>query len=180
MHACARSSRVLSSRLLALLVLLSAAPGSARERAATASPLLGASPGPFVALSVANLDRQVAWYRDTLGFTVTARGTVGDRKIPYAHLREGTILLELLQWPGARPRAQAAPGTADPVELHGFFKSGVVVADVAALYHSLRSQGVRFDYELRKHSNGSRSFGLRDPEDNLWQFFGDLPAIEAG
>ena len=166
-----RSSRVFHCQLLALLILLTTAPVAAQAKATAASPLLGAAPGPFVALSVSNLDRQIAWYRDVLGFTVSARGTVGDRKIPYAHLREGPILLELLQWPGARPRAQAAPGTEDPVEIHGFFKSGVVVADVNALYRHFQARGVKFDYELRQHS-GSRSFGLRDPEDNLWQFFG--------
>ncbi len=130
--------------------------------------------GLLIAASAAaqDLDRQIAWYRDTLGFTVSARGTVGDRKIPYAHLREGTVFLELLQWPGARPRAQGAPGTTDSVELYGFFKSGLVMADVGALYRHFRAKGVKFDYELRQHSDSSRSFGLRDPEDNLWQFFG--------
>lgn len=165
-------SRVSPRRLLAMLVLLVAVRAAAEEKAAATAPLLGATPGPFVALSVANLDRQIAWYRDTLGFTVSARGTVGDRKIPYAHLREGTIFLELLQWPGARPRAQAASGTTDPVEIHGFFKSGFMVADVGAVYRHFQAKGVKFDYELRQHSDGSRSFGLRDPEDNLWQFFG--------
>lgn len=167
-----KSSRVLHCQLLALLVLLCSAPVAAQAKATATTPLLGTAPGPFVALSVGNLDRQIAWYRDTLGFTVSVRGTVGDRRIPYAHMREGTIFLELLQWPGARPRAQAAPGTTDPVEIQGFFKSGVVVADVIALYRHFQAKGVKFDYELRQHSNGSRSFGLRDPEDNLWQFFG--------
>jgi catechol 2,3-dioxygenase-like lactoylglutathione lyase family enzyme len=164
--------RVVHRRLLALLVFLMTAPVGAQRKVTATQPLLGPAPGPFVALSVANLDRQIAWYRDTLGFTVAARGTVGHRKIPYAHLREGTVFLELLQWPGARPRAQAVPGSTDPVELHGFFKSGLVVADVAALYRHFQAKGVRFDYELRQHSDGSRSFGLRDPEENLWQFFG--------
>lgn len=165
--------RVRHFQLLALLLaVLSAAPVAAQEQAAAATPLLGTAPGPFVALSVANLDAQIAWYRDTFGLKVSARGTVGERKIPYAHLREGTVFLELLQWPGARPRAQAAPGTTDPVEIHGFFKSGVVVADVAALYRHFQARRVKFDYALRQHSNGTSSFGLRDPEGNLWQFFG--------
>ena len=167
-----KSFRVFHCQLLTLLVLLAAAPLAAQAKATVTTPLLGTTPGPFVALSVGNLDRQIAWYRDTLGFTVSARGTVGDRKISYAHLREGAILLEMVQWPGARRRAQAAPGTTDPVEIHGFFKSGVVVADVTALYRHFQAKGVKCDYELRQHSNGSRSFGLRDPEDNLWQFFG--------
>ena len=158
-------------RFLALLALLMASPAAAQEKS-SAAPLLGATPGPFVALSVGNLDRQIAWYRDTLGFRVSARGTVGPRQIPYAHLREGTVFLELLQWPGARSRTQVAPRTTDAVEIYGFFKSGLVVADVEALYRHLEAKGVKFDYALREHADGSRSFGLRDPEDNLWQFFG--------
>jgi uncharacterized glyoxalase superfamily protein PhnB len=162
------------ARLLTVLLVLLVAPVAAQapSKAAEAAPLLGNTPGPFLALSVANLDRQVAWYRDTLGFTVSERGTAGNRKIPYAHLRQGTVFLEMLQWPGGRPRVQAAPGTTDPVEIHGFFKGGVVVDDVATLYRNLRAKGATFDYELREHAIGRRSFGLRDPEGNVWQFFG--------
>jgi catechol 2,3-dioxygenase-like lactoylglutathione lyase family enzyme len=162
------------ARLLAmpLALLVAHAAAQAPPKTPDAAPLLGATPGPFLALSVADLDRQIVWYRDTLGFTLSERGTAGNRKIPYAHLRQGTIFFELLQWPGGRPRAQAAPGTTDPVEIHGFFKGGVVVDDVAGLYARLRAKGVAFDYELREHAKGRRSFGLRDPEGNLWQFFG--------
>lgn len=162
------------ARLLAvpLVLLVAHAAAQAPPKAPEAAPLLGATPGPFIALSVADLDRQIAWYRDTLGFTVSERGTSGTRKIPYAHLRQGSIFIEVLQWPGGRPRAQAAPGTTDPVEIHGFFKSGLVVSDVAALFRRLQGKGVKFEYELREHPNGRHSFGVTDPEGNLWQFFG--------
>jgi uncharacterized glyoxalase superfamily protein PhnB len=157
---------------LPLVLLVVPVAAQAPPKAPEAAPLLGATPGPFIALSVADLERQIAWYRDTLGFTVSERGTAGTRKIPYAHLRQGSIFIEVLQWPGGRPRAQASPGTTDPVEIHGFFKSGFVVADVAALYRHLQGKGVKFEWELREHPNGLRSFGLKDPEGNLWQFFG--------
>ena len=161
------SALMLSVALNSLHAQATAGPSSP-----VATPLLGATPGPFIALSVADLDRQVAWYRDTLGFVVSAQGTVGPRRIPYAHLRQGSIFLELMQWPGARPLAAAVPGATDPVEVLGFFKSGIVVSDVAALFRHFQSTGVKFEYELRQHSADSRSFGLRDPEGNLWQFFG--------
>jgi catechol 2,3-dioxygenase-like lactoylglutathione lyase family enzyme len=114
----------------------------------------------------------VSWYRDTLGFTVFAQGTVGQRNIRYALLKQDTALLEIVQWPDARPLKQAAPATSDPVEIHGFFKSGVVVTDVRAVHDRLQALGVAFDYDLQEHPGGYRSFGIRDPEGNLLQIFG--------
>jgi hypothetical protein len=80
--------------------------------------------------------------------------------------------MEILQWPDARPRVEAAPGTTDPVQIHGFFNSGIVVADIQGLSHCFQVLGLAFEYELHALSAGYRSFGLRDPEGNLLQFFG--------
>jgi catechol 2,3-dioxygenase-like lactoylglutathione lyase family enzyme len=135
--------------------------------------LLGEPVAPFIALSVASLDRMLPWYRDTLGFRVHSTGTAPTGNIRFALLRHGDALIELLQLPNARPRTEAAPGTAGPHEIHGFFKSGVVVTDIDAAYRRARERGLTIAYELGQPPNGPyRSFGVRDPEGNLLQFFG--------
>lgn len=158
------------------------ATGSARLHAQSPAPattdtvatgLLGSTSGPFLALSVANLDRMVAWYRDTLGFRVFNTGTAPNGTIRFALLQQGNALVELLQLPDARSRGAAAPGTTAAHHVHGFFKSGFVVADIDAVYRRVRAMRLPLAYELGQPPGGPyRSFGLRDPEGNLLQFFG--------
>jgi ketosteroid isomerase-like protein/sugar lactone lactonase YvrE/catechol 2,3-dioxygenase-like lactoylglutathione lyase family enzyme len=151
----------------------SPAPAPRSARPASADTLLGTPTGPFIAVSVADLDRMLAWYRDTLGFSVHRSGISPNGQIRFALLRSGAALVELLQIPGAVPRAEAAPRTTGSHQIHGFFKSGLVVADIDRAYRRLQGMGVRFDYDLgRPAENPMRSFGVRDPEGNLVQFFG--------
>jgi catechol 2,3-dioxygenase-like lactoylglutathione lyase family enzyme len=135
--------------------------------------LLGEPVAPFIALSVASLDRMLPWYRDTLGFHVHSTGTAPNGNIRFALLRHGDALVELLQLPNARPRTEAAASTTAAHEIHGFFKSGVVVQDIDAAYRRARERGIPLAYELGQPPNGpDRSFGVRDPEGNLLPFFG--------
>lgn len=139
-----------------------------------AAPLLGAHPAPFIAISVADIDAQVAWYTQTLGFEVGSQGSVPGRNIRFALLRQGSAMIELLQIPEARPRSVAARDASDASRIHGFFKGGMVVEDVAGLFQRLKAQGVTFSFELGQPPGGGpyRVFGLSDPEGNLLQFFG--------
>jgi catechol 2,3-dioxygenase-like lactoylglutathione lyase family enzyme len=156
-----------------LAVSLVVALFTTQVRAADAPALLGDSPGTFFAISVADLDKVLPWYRDMLGFRVYSEGVAPNRPIRFALLQQGAALIELLQLPDAKPRAEAAPGTTAAHQIHGFFKGGFVVKDIDAVYARLKRLGVKFDYELGKPPNGPyRSFGVRDPEGNLLQFFG--------
>ena len=156
-----------------LTSLLLAGSLGAQTPAADTTALLGPRPAPFLALSVADLDRQLAWYRDTLGFQVYSEGVAPNGTIRFALLQQGQTLLELLQLPDAKPLGTAAPGIAGPYLIHGFFKSGFVVADIDAVYRRIVALGIRLAYDLGQPPNGPfRSFGIRDPEGNLLQFFG--------
>ena len=126
--------------------------------------------GAFIALSVADLDRVLPFYRDTLGFRVFSEGTPPDRPaIKFALLQRGNALLEVVQLPDAKPRAD---GVAAP-QIHGFFKCGFVVDDIDAAYARLMKSNVTFAFELVQPPNGPyRTFGVRDPEGNLVQFLG--------
>ena len=161
--------------LLLLLAVLTAnqplAQGPARSAGETA---LGSAPGPFLALSVADLDRQVAWYRDTLGFVIHRQGTAPNRPVRFALLRQDSAYLELLQLPDAKPRAEVAGRAIESHQIHGFFKSGFIVKDIDAAHRRIKDRGVPLAYELGSAPDSPyRSFGIRDPEGNLLQFFGE-------
>ena len=127
------------------------------------------SVGAFIALSVADMDRVLPFYRDTLGFRVHSEGTAPNRPIRFALLQRGNALIELVQLPDAKPRAE---GT-QPVQTHGFFKSGFVVDDIDEEYARLKGLNVTLAYDLGQPPGGPyRSFGVRDPEGNLLQYFG--------
>lgn len=138
-----------------------------------ADSLLGDSPGPFLALSVANLDTMVAWYRDSLGFVLHSTSTNPKRAMRFAVLQCGDALIEILQAADAQARSILAPGTKDAYQIHGFFKSGFVVKNIDSTYQRFQSMGIRLAYKLVTPSDGPyRTFGVRDPEGNLLQFFG--------
>ena len=144
-----------------------------RSRVQSQRQLLGPFPGSFLALSVADIDRQVGWYRDTLGFEITTQGDALNGSVRYAILQQGFTMLEIIQHREARSRATAAPGTTDSHQIHGIFKAGFLLADIDFAYATLVQRGVRFEYRLGKPDQSPyRSFGVRDPEGNLLQFFG--------
>lgn len=151
-----------------------AASAASAPSSSASSPMLGAHPAPFIAISVADLDVQVAWYTQTLGFDIASQGAVPGRNIRFALLRQGAAMIELLQIPEARPRSVAARDASDASRIHGFFKAGMVVEDVAGLFQRLKALGVTFSFELGPPPGGGpyRVFGLSDPEGNLLQFFG--------
>lgn len=134
--------------------------------------MLGKAPAPFVAVSVADLDRMVAWYRDSLEFTLHSQGTIPGGKIRFALLQQGNSLVEVLQLPDSRPLKEAAPGFRE-AQIQGFFKAGFVVEDLDRVYAAVRKKGVHINYEIVRPPDGPyRTFGIRDPEGNLIQFFG--------
>ena len=103
------------------------------------------------ALSVANLDRSVAFYRDVLGFQPalmieprddgllgTIAGLPGARA-RIAHLRLGDQMLELFEY--SQPRGQPAPRTQAE---YGFTHIGFRTDDTRGDYRRLRALGVEF------------------------------------
>jgi methylmalonyl-CoA/ethylmalonyl-CoA epimerase len=58
-----------------------------------------------IAISVANLDESIAWYKEMLGFEEVTRmnqgATIKEMKI--GHIRRGNCYIELFEVPGAKP-----------------------------------------------------------------------------
>jgi catechol 2,3-dioxygenase-like lactoylglutathione lyase family enzyme len=130
---------------------------------------LPATTGAFYALSVRNIDDAIAWYSRHLGFTVESQGGNDQRR--GAILSRPGALLELGEFAGAMAREQVRPGL-ESHEVHGIFKLGFTTANIERAFEFLQSEGVEIFFPIATASDGSRTFGIKDPEGNIIQFFG--------
>ena len=132
-------------------------------------------------LSVSDLDRSIAFYRDLLGLELVAQW---DSSQPYLRtvvgFPDGELRIALLRLPGEAgaaghhlelleyrvPRgARGDPRTCNPGNVHVAFR----VEDLDETYHELRAKGVRFKsapVEVTHGRNrGAKAVYLLDPDD---------------
>ncbi len=137
--------------------------------------------GPII-LSVADLDRQAAFYTNTLSFTwageTTESGAAFERLtgLPGAHARtarlrlgEETLLLTEFLTPRGRPMPAETRSTD-----HAFQHVAIVVSDMDRAYAHLRahrarhvSTGPQTLPTWNPNAGGIRAFYFRDPEDHV-------------
>jgi catechol 2,3-dioxygenase-like lactoylglutathione lyase family enzyme len=104
-------------------------------------------------LSVADLDRSIAFYRDLIGLEVIRVIEAGPEmrlgevvglpgcRARIAHLQKGSAMLELFEY--QEPRGRKLPEDHKQAD-HGFIHVGFTSTDTRAEYQRLRSQGVQF------------------------------------
>ena len=122
--------------------------------------------GAFHAISVQNLDAATAWYRNFLNFEVVSTGENATRR--GALLNRSGTLLELAQFTDAKARNAS-------VEAHqrfGIFKLGFTTSDLDTTFQTLSDAGADIFFPIVDVSGGNRTFGIKDPEGNIIQFFG--------
>ena len=124
--------------------------------------------GAFYAISVADLDTMIAWYEGKLGLALVSRGANEQRD--GALLRGPGLLVELAEFRGARPRTALETGV-ESHEIHGIFKIGFLVEDVDRRFDQLEAAGVDIFFPVVTADDGLRTFGIRDPEGNIVQYF---------
>lgn len=126
----------------------------------------------FFALSVSNLDTVEAWYVENLGFERELRSSPkGGGPRGEILVREGARL-ELLEFATSKPRAAwGLPPEAEQVQ--GILKIGFEVSDIDALFATAQKRHLDVFFPLVTPPGSSlRTFGLRDPDGNIVQFFG--------
>ncbi|MFD9305989.1 VOC family protein [Streptomyces sp. NPDC060048] len=119
-----------------------------------------------IGLSVTDLARSLAFYRDALGFEVLGEG--GEGGGAHAFLGQGDELV-LTLWQQAEDGY--APGTAG---LHHLALSTDGIEEVRAYEERLRGLGVDFKYEgVVSHAEGSASGGIffHDPDGTRLEIF---------
>lgn len=126
-----------------------------------ASPAL---PGPLSAqslqasLTVADLARSVAWYRDVLGFTIDREFERGGRKFA-ASLRADVVRILLTQDDGSKGL--------DRAKGEGFSLQLTTAQNIDALAARAKEAGASLDTEPADMM-GARAFRLRDPDGFRW------------
>jgi catechol 2,3-dioxygenase-like lactoylglutathione lyase family enzyme len=123
-----------------------------------------------VGLTVSELDRAIAFYRDVLGLDVVSRFEVAGEAFStavavdgasgtFAHLDGGDVRLELVEYD---PKGDA---TTSALNEPGACHVGFAVEDVDAVVAGL-PDGVETVSEPRTTASGTRLVFLRDPDGN--------------
>ena len=130
-----------------------------------------------VGISVADIDRSIAFYRDMLGMQVVVRTSFeGDQYATIlrlkgasgrvALLRAAAMQIELFEFSCPVPRG----GERDrPVCDHGITHFCIEVHDIDATYRRLRDSGVVFHCEPLDFLGGARATYGRDPDGNVFE-----------
>jgi len=128
-----------------------------------------------VGISVVNLERSLAFYRDLLGMKVVEEVTFeGERyeailalkgaRGRIAILKSGNLAVELFEF--MEPTPKAAEGMR-PVSDHGITHVAVEVDDIQELYDRLRTAGVSFHCPPIHFPACATATYARDPDGNV-------------
>lgn len=112
---------------------------------------------------VGDVDAAIAFYVDSLGFTVEMHPAPG-----FASLSRGDLQL-LLNRPGAGGAGQSLPGNQAPSP-GGWNRFQIEVADLASTVEKLKSQGCHFRSEIVV-GNGGKQILVDDPSGNPIELF---------
>jgi PhnB protein len=117
---------------------------------------------PYVSpyLLVDDVDEQVDWVVDVLGFADQGRVPGPDGKATHASVRAGEGLVMMGNPGGAFATPRGLGGTTSMVYVY--------VDDVDKAYARAKEKGAEIVSELDDQVYGDRTFGARDPQGHLW------------
>ena len=130
-----------------------------------------------VGISVVDIERSIAFYRDLLGleqlcevFPFGGAQFEAIMDIPEVTGRmcmmgNGTVRLELFEFAEARPRDREYP-----VSDRGYSHFGIEVDDIAATYARLKASNVRIHSPVQTFpGSGMKAAYCRDPDGNVFE-----------
>jgi catechol 2,3-dioxygenase-like lactoylglutathione lyase family enzyme len=128
--------------------------------------------GAFFALSVADVEASAQWYTEKLDLQIVLQPPkTNDAKTIV--LEGNGLIVELIQYTGARPLKQVAPELDNNILVHGIFKVGVIVEDFDKTLALLKARNVPIVVgPFPARANQRANVIIRDNEGNLIQFFG--------
>jgi catechol 2,3-dioxygenase-like lactoylglutathione lyase family enzyme len=129
-----------------------------------------------VGISVTDIDRSIAFYRDMFGmeqlcdvFPFGGEQFEAIMDIPgvtgrMCMIGKGTLQLELFEFTQAKPKDPEYP-----VSDRGYSHFGVEVDDIAATYDKLRSVDARIHCPVITFASGMKAAYCRDPDGNVFE-----------
>lgn len=123
--------------------------------------------GSFYAISVKNLDKAAEWYAKNLDFTIESKAENDERKGALMN-RKGCIL-ELAEFKSAIDKKEIK----SDIESYGIFKIGFITKNIDKSFKTLKELDVEIFFPIVNLPNGKRTFGVKDLEGNIIQFFGE-------
>ena len=128
-----------------------------------------------VAITVRDMERSVAFYRDLLGFDVLGQLLVNKGRMKLVYLRSGGAYVELFEY--RDHDAETAVGVPDTVG--GFKHLALQTDDVDGLAARLKAAGIEFTLDPLDAEGGVRLAFFRDPDGNLLEIVSGLPSLTA-
>jgi uncharacterized glyoxalase superfamily protein PhnB len=110
---------------------------------------------PSVSLTVKDMQKSLAWYRDVLGMGVE-RSVERDENVVFVALKAGDLRISLNQDDGAKGW--------DRVKGLGFSINIAVTEDIDAIARRIKASGGTLDSEPVDAPWGARYFALTDPD----------------
>jgi methylmalonyl-CoA/ethylmalonyl-CoA epimerase len=93
-------------------------------------------------ISVPDLEASIAWYHDTLGFSVEQRFAIDTVPFKAAFLRRGDFCIELFEVTGASPLPGERRYPNEDIRTHGTKHIAFVVQNVRAVFAEFKKHGV--------------------------------------
>jgi len=134
---------------------MSTSPSAAGGAGTPAAPAAFTATMLTLSLTVRDLPRSLAWWRDVLGFALERR-VERDGALRAAAMSAGSVRILLNQDDGARGWER--------VKGEGFSFQLVTAQDVDAVARRIRAAGGTLDTEPADMPWGTRAFRLRDPD----------------
>ena len=111
-------------------------------------------------ISVTDLERSIAWYKDIFGFEEVKRFEKPDLEIKGAALKRGDCVLEILEPYKPQTISNSEKTIAGVLQKIGANHFAISVEDVQSFYSELKSKNVDLVSEIK----GNKFFFCRDPD----------------
>lgn len=156
---------------LAITAAISACSASAGVNAGASERAARPSLTPrLIAVSVSDMDRSLAWYRDMLGFEIVETYDFEADGMRVGFASRGGFEIEIIEITGAP--AFDAPEPGNPATRQGWVKFAFATDDIDALYARVTAAGAQIHSPLSdSRRTGGRFFILLDPDGNWVQVF---------
>lgn len=126
----------------------------------------------FSAIFVSNIDSSIAWYNKTLGTSLRDLTDTPERGVIQANLFNKNMLIELIQLTPSIAVDSILKNYPPRTKIRGFVKAGFIVTDIDDLWNRLKKEKTKFEGRMvTDRISNKKTFLVKDPDDNLIQFF---------